>query len=88
MKGHRLEVTGKAQLLTEGLCTMDMDQSALMKLLEMFEAAGVDERICVATRNPYQTLIDAEASETISAGRSGALKHARRCATVLVPVCS
>jgi len=48
---------------------MAMDQSALLELLEMLKAADVDERIRLAAQNVYQALIDAEAAETIGAGR-------------------
>ena len=67
--GHRAKVSEKAQLLTEGLCGMAMDQFALLELLEMLKAADVDGRIRVEAQSVYQVLIDAEAAEEIGAGR-------------------
>ena len=51
VKGHRVKVSEKAHLLTEGLCTVAVDESALLELLEMLKAADVDDRIRVAAQN-------------------------------------
>ena len=53
-----MRVGEKAQLLTEGLCQMAMDQSGLLELLEMLKPADVDGRIRVATENEYRALIE------------------------------
>jgi len=45
-----------------------MDQSALLELLEVLKAAGVDERVRIAAQSMYQALIDAEAEGVIGAG--------------------
>jgi len=47
---------------------MAMDQSALLELLEVLKAAGVDERVRIAAQSMYQALIDAEAEGVIGAG--------------------
>ncbi len=46
---------------------MDLDQSALLELLEALKLADVDDRVRTATEHLYQALIDAELTAVIGA---------------------
>lgn len=48
------------QDFTGEVCTMTLVYSALMELLEVLKAAGVDERVRIVAQNMYQELIEAE----------------------------
>ena len=47
---------------------MAMDQSALVELLEVLNASGVDEREWITAQNLYQGLVQAEAQGMFQAG--------------------